>query len=63
MIHFEIKTMSCGHCVGSVTETVKKIDPSAEVHIDLADKKVSIQSDKDRATFAKALTEAGYPTV
>jgi len=62
MIEFEVKNMSCGHCVGSVTKAVKQIDPAAEVEVDLPNKKVSVQSNEDRSTFAKALTEAGYPT-
>jgi len=63
MIEFEVNNMSCGHCVGSVTKAVKQIDPGAQVQVDLPSKKVSVQSNEDRATIAKALTEAGYPTV
>lgn len=62
MIEFEVKNMSCGHCVGKVTKTVQQIDPGAVVEVDLPSKKVSVQSAADRTTFAKALTEAGYPT-
>jgi copper chaperone len=62
MIEFEVNNMSCGHCVGSVTKTVKQIDPGADVQVDLPSKKVSVQSSQDRTIFAKALTEAGYPT-
>lgn len=61
MIEFEVKNMSCGHCVGNVTKTVKQIDPAAVVEVDLASKKVSIQSTADQTTLVKALTEAGYP--
>lgn len=62
MIEFEVKNISCGHCVGNVTKTIKQIDPGAVVEVDLPSKKVSIQSAADRAIFAKALTDAGYPT-
>ena len=62
MIEFEVKDMSCGHCVSTVTKTVKLVDPAAGVQVDLASKKVSIESSKDRSEFAEALTEAGYPT-
>ncbi len=61
MIEFEVKDMSCGHCVGVVTQTVQRIDPDAKVEVDLGSKKVTIKSDQDRAAFAAALTEAGYP--
>jgi copper chaperone len=62
MIEFEVKNMSCGHCVGAVTKTVKLVDPAADVQVDLAGKKVSVESNEDRLSFAEALTEAGYPT-
>ncbi|HYW56631.1 MAG TPA: heavy-metal-associated domain-containing protein [Polaromonas sp.] len=61
MIEFEIKDMSCGHCVGVVTQTVKLVDPDAKVEIDLGARKVKIESDEDRSAFVEALTGAGYP--
>ncbi|MDB5890269.1 MAG: Heavy metal transport/detoxification protein [Polaromonas sp.] len=62
MIEFEVKDMSCGHCVGAVTKAVKQVDPAANVQVDLATKKVSVESSEDRASLAEALAEAGYPT-
>jgi len=62
MIEFEVKDMSCGHCVGAVTKAVKLVDPAADIQVDLASKKVSVGSSKERSLFAEALTEAGYPT-
>lgn len=63
MIEFEVKDMSCGHCVGVVTQTVKLVDPDARVEVDLGAKKVMIESGEDRSSFAEALTAAGYPAV
>jgi len=60
MIEFEIKNMTCGHCVRAVTQAVKLVDPAADVQVDLASKKVSVGSSKERSSFAGALTEAGY---
>jgi copper chaperone len=62
MIEFEIKNMSCGHCVGAVTKAVKQVDPAAEVQVDLATKKVSVKSAEPPSAFTGALAEAGYPT-
>lgn len=62
MIEFEVKDMSCGHCVSAVTKAVKLVDPAADVQVDLASKKVSVESSKERSKFAEALTEAGYLT-
>lgn len=61
MIEFTLNDMSCGHCASVITKTVKALDSEAKVNIDLAQKKVGIESTEDRATLAEALTEAGYP--
>lgn len=60
MIEFELKDMTCGHCVGVVRQTVKTIDDDAQVDIDLATHKVRIDSDEDPQVFVTALTDAGY---
>ena len=61
MIEFTVNDMSCGHCAGVITKTVQALDATAKVDIDLAHKKVAVESTKDRAVIAAALTEAGYP--
>ena len=61
-MEFEIPDMSCGHCAGVITKTVKQLDAGATVSIDLPAKKVTVQTAQDRQTVADALTEAGYPT-
>jgi copper chaperone len=60
-MEFNIPAMSCGHCVGAVTQAVKSVDPAAQVNVDLASKKVVVQSSQDRQAVAAALAEAGYP--
>jgi copper chaperone len=61
MIEFKVDAMSCGHCVTLVTETIKQVDPQARVEVDLASKKVQVESSQDRGRIAQALTEVGYP--
>ena len=61
MIEFNVPDISCGHCVGMVSKTVKQVDPGASVEIDLASKEVRIESALGREAFAAALTDAGYP--
>jgi copper chaperone len=61
MIEFNVPAMSCGHCVGVVTQTVKLVDPGARVEVDLAGKKVKVESSSDREALARALVDAGYP--
>ncbi|WP_411880176.1 heavy-metal-associated domain-containing protein [Polaromonas sp. YR568] len=60
-MEFNIPAMSCGHCAGVITQTVKALDPSAQVKVDLAAKKVVVESSRDRPALAAALAEAGYP--
>ena len=61
MIEFQVNAMSCNHCVGFVTDTIKALDPQARVDVDLDSKKVKVESNQDRARIAQALAEAGYP--
>lgn len=59
---FTVTGMTCGHCVGSVTEEVSKLDNVSTVDIDLASGAVTVHSDGpvDPAAFAAAIDEAGY---
>jgi len=61
MTEFTIEAMSCGHCVSTITRTVQQLDPEAKVQVDLAHKKVEVESTRDRNTLAAALAEAGFP--
>ncbi len=60
MLEFTLPTMTCGHCVGVVTQAIKQVDPQASVEIDLASHRVRVESAKDRGTIASAISEAGY---
>ena len=57
---FQVEGMSCGHCVGAVTQAVKSVDPQAEVKIDLATGKVEVASQQEHAAIARAIEEEGY---
>ena len=57
---FQVQGMTCGHCVGAVTQAVKAVDPAAEVKVDLASGRVEVQSQGDRAAIASAIEEEGY---
>lgn len=61
MIELTVKDMTCNHCVGVVTKTVKSVDPNASVNVDLPSKRVQVDSETSLGAFAKALEEAGYP--
>lgn len=61
----EVKGMTCGHCVNSVTTELKKIADVTDVNVDLASGKVTIESSNalDAAEISAAVTEAGYEVV
>ena len=61
-MEFDIPDMSCGHCAGVITKTIKHLDANATLNIDLPAKKVTVQTVKERQAIAAALAEAGYPT-
>jgi copper chaperone len=61
MLEVTLPTMTCGHCVRTVTETVQKIDPAARLSIDLASHRVQIESGAPAQQLIDALTEEGYP--
>ena len=61
MYELTVEGMSCGHCVGRVTKTVHGVDGNAKVEVDLASKKVKIDSRADLERIAAAIDEAGYP--
>jgi copper chaperone len=44
MQHFDVKGMTCQHCVRAVTQAVQDQDPTATVEVDLATGQVSVQS-------------------
>lgn len=60
MHEFNIGAMSCSHCVAVITKTVQQLDPQARVEVDLASKKVKVESGQARAAIVQALDEAGY---
>lgn len=60
MIELTLPTMTCGHCVRTVTATVQRVDPEARLQVDLPTHRVSIESDKPSQDFVRELTEEGF---
>jgi copper chaperone len=63
MYQLEVGEMSCGHCVASVTKAVQAVDAAAQVNIDLAQRKVSVQSSAALDQIVAAIDDAGYPVI
>jgi Cu+-exporting ATPase len=61
MYELTVEDMSCGHCVGRVTKSVQALDQAAKVEVDLATKKVKVDSTADLDAIAQAIDAAGYP--
>jgi copper chaperone CopZ len=61
MFAFDVNDMSCSHCVNAITQAVKSADPGAQVEIDLASHRVTIQpAQAGEQALADAIREAGY---
>jgi copper chaperone len=64
MIAYEVKDMSCAHCVNAITKAVAAVDPAATVRIDLAAHRIEIDgASADPQRLRAAIEEAGYTPV
>ncbi len=64
MFAFEVKDMTCGHCVGVITQALKATDKDAKVQIDLATHRVQVEpASADAVELARAIRDAGYTPV
>ena len=64
MISFQVNDMSCGHCVGAITQALKAVDAAAKVDFDLSAHRVHVEPGKaDAAELSRAIEQAGYTAV
>ncbi len=63
MYELQVEEMSCGHCASTVTKSIQAVDAQAKVEVDLAQRKVRVQSDAELTKIAAAIVAAGYPVV
>jgi copper chaperone len=61
MYELQVEGMSCGGCVKSVTKSVQLIDSNAKVDVDLASKKVRVETKVSLEAVTSAIDDAGYP--
>jgi copper chaperone len=61
MYELQVEGMSCGGCANSVKRSVQAVDRDAKVEVDLANKKVRVDTGADLNAVKSAITEAGYP--
>jgi copper chaperone len=60
MIELTLPTMTCDHCVRTVTDTVRRVDPQASLDIRLPEHRVRIESQRPADEFRRALADEGY---
>ncbi|MEV4319695.1 heavy metal-associated domain-containing protein [Actinocrispum sp. NPDC049592] len=59
---YTVTGMTCGHCAGSVSDEIQRLDGVREVRVDLATGQVTVTSDRDlpEHEVREAVSEAGY---
>jgi copper chaperone len=63
MIEFQVNDMTCGHCVGAITQAIAAVDAAAKVEVDLPTHRVRISGCDQTQKMAEAIREAGYTPV
>lgn len=64
MIAFEVKDMSCNHCVGAITRAIQEVDAGAQVRTELDTHRVLVGAASIPASgLENAIREAGYTPV
>jgi copper chaperone len=57
---FKIEGMSCGGCVTAVEKIVRRVDPQAQIKVDLAAARAEVATQASHEAVSEALTKAGY---
>jgi len=60
MYELQVEGMSCEGCVRSVTKSVQSVDGNAKVDVDVASKKVRVESQASLDAVKAAIGDAGY---
>jgi copper chaperone len=60
---FEVRGMSCEHCVRAVSASLRRIDADASVRVDLQSGRVEVESRAPRERLAEAIRDEGYEVV
>ena len=64
MLAFQVTDMTCGHCAGKINQALRAVDPDAQVAVDLAARRVSIQpASASAGDLGDAIRGAGYTPV
>jgi copper chaperone len=56
----QVDGMTCQGCVNSVTKAIQRLDPGAQVEVDLEHDRVHVVTKAQSIDVAQALSTAGY---
>ncbi|WP_462381173.1 heavy-metal-associated domain-containing protein [Pseudomonas sp. Marseille-QA0892] len=59
-MNFDVKGMTCGHCVRAVTKAIQAQDAAAQVDVNLATGRVSVETEQSAETVVDAIRSEGY---
>jgi copper chaperone len=57
---YRVGGVTCGGCVAAVTRAIERLDPKAQVSVDLASGRVSVDGAVTRDAVQAAVEEAGF---
>jgi copper chaperone len=57
---YDVKGMTCDHCVRSVTEEIGAVEGVTSVDVSLADGQAVVSGDADPEAVRAAVSEAGF---
>ena len=60
-MQFEVDNMSCGHCVRTITKALQRLDPAAQVDVDLGTKRVVASGAFSAEAAIAAMAAEDYP--
>lgn len=63
MYEVKVNGMTCGSCASSIRHVVKRVDPDAEVEVNIKNQTVQVKTKESAVTIAKLIEESGFPVV
>jgi copper chaperone len=60
---YDVKGMTCGHCVRAVTEEIEAVDGVTSVDVSLDEARAVVTGNADTEAVRAAVVEAGYEVV
>lgn len=60
-MRFSVPDMSCSHCVSTVTQAIRTLDPQARVEADTGAHTLDVETTRAPADVERSLKDAGYP--